>query len=188
MVHSSNPPIPMSQIMDILQPGDICTHIFHGGVNTAADEDFLSLEKAMGKGIAMDVGMAAGFWIDFFVARGALERGYYPHSIGTDLIPLHAFMQGGVYGLTMAMSVMRALGMPEEKVLEAVTGSAAWAIGQEHRLGRLEVGRIADIAVLDYGHNPIDLTDRAGNRLQSEQGYLCHLTVANGDVVYRSAI
>lgn len=188
MVHSSNPPVPMSEIMDILQPGDICTHIFHGGKNTVADDDFLSLKKAMDKGIALDVAMAAGFWIDFSVAREAMERGFYPHSIGTDLVSFHAFLQGGIYGLTLAMTVMRELGMPEEKVLEAVTGSAAQTIGQEHRLGRLEVGRCADIAVIGWGNNSVDMTDRSGNRLKSELGYQCHLTIANGSVVYRSGI
>ncbi len=188
MVHSSNPPIPMSEVMDILSEGDICTHIFHGGKNTVADDDFLSLKKAAEKGISLDVGLAAGSWINFSVARAAIERDFYPHSIGTDLVSYNAFLQGGVYGLTTAMTVMRELGMPEEKVFEAVTGSAARSIGQEHKLGRLEVGRVADIAVIGYGNTPIDMADKSGNRLKCEQGYQCWLTMANGAVVYRSGI
>ena len=188
MVHSSNPPIPMSEVMDILQPGDICTHIFHGGINTVADEAFLSLKKAEEKGIFMDVGLAAGQWIDFSIARAAMEKGFYPHSIGTDLVSYNAFLQGGVSGLTTAMTVMRELGMPEEKLLEAVTGSAAQTIGQEHALGRLEIGRTADIAVIGWGNVPMDMTDKSGNHLTCEQGYQCRLTMANGNVVYRQGI
>ena len=90
--------------------------------------------------------------------------------------------------MTMAMSVMRELGMPEEKVLKAVTSSAAWTIGQEDHLGKLEIGGVADIAVIDYGDNPIDMSDRCGNRIKCEQGYRCLLTIANGSVVYRSCI
>lgn len=188
MVHSSNSPIPMSEIMDILKEGDICTHIFHGGKNTVADDDFLCLKKAQEKGIALDVGLAAGTWIDFSIARKAIERGFWPHSIGTDLVSYNAFLQGGIYGLTMAMSVMRELGMSEEKVLEAVTGSAAWSIGQEHNIGRLEVGRNADISVIGYGDNPFDISDACGKRLKGEKGYQCWLTIANGKVVYRSCM
>ena len=83
------------------------------------------------------------------------------------------------------MSIFRALGMPEDALLQAVTENAAAAIGLAEECGTLAVGRPADIAVLRYGSgNGFDLPDRWGHRIQHESGYRCVFTVVNGQVGY----
>ena len=116
--------------------------------------------------------------------RAAFEKGVYPDTISTDITNRSAYMRGGRYGLTMAMSFCRTLGMPEEAILKAVTTAPAKVVGQA-QWGSLQVGGIADIAVLDYADEAYDTTDFAGNRLQDSRGYRCLLTVANGQVVYK---
>jgi len=187
MVHSSGSPVPMRELFDALEQGDICTHIFHGGVNSIAD-DFSVFEKAFNKGIILDAGMAGGVHTDFMIARQAIEQGLLPHTISTDITRASAFVRGGIYGMTLAMSMMREFGMSEEKIYRAITDSAAKALGQEHCCGRLEVGRTADIAVIHYTKNSFDISDKRGNNVKSEWGYQCLLTVRQGQVVYRSCI
>ena len=50
---------------------------------------------------------------------------------------------------------------------------------------KLEAGRTADIAVLEYTDEGFSLTDKAGNHIESKNGYRCVLTVSDGLVVYR---
>ena len=40
MVHCSNSPTPMKEIIHTLSKGDILTHAYHGGVNSCAEENF----------------------------------------------------------------------------------------------------------------------------------------------------
>ena len=88
--------------------------------------------------------------------------------------------------MTMCMNIARTLGMQEEDIFRAVTSNPAKALGMENEWGHLRVGRIADIAVLDYTDEGFDLTDKAGNHIESQNGYRCVLTVSDGQVVYRN--
>ena len=49
----------------------------------------------------------------------------------------------------------------------------------------LQTGRCADIVVLDETDEAFDMTDHMGNRVHSDIGYRCVLTVCDGQVIYR---
>lgn len=183
MVHCNGSPISMDEIMDTLRPGDILTHIYHGGKNSAAADDFACLRKGREKGIVLDAGFAAHVHTDMKVLADALAAGVYPDTISTDITCYSAFMRGGRYGLTMCMSMARAAGMPEEEIFKAVTTAPAKALGKAW--GRLYEGGVADIAVLAWEKDGFDLTDHAGNRLQSPVGYRCKFTVVDGKIVFK---
>ena len=88
--------------------------------------------------------------------------------------------------MTMCMNIARHLGMSEADIFRAVTSSPAKALSKDAEWGYLKVGRCADIAVLEYADEGFDLTDKAGNHISSKDGYRCVLTVAFGEVAYRS--
>ena len=87
--------------------------------------------------------------------------------------------------MTMCMSIARSLGMREEEIFKSITSTPARTLGKDGEWGYLKVGRNADIAVFDYKDEGFDLTDKAGNRIYSDKGYRCVLTVSDGQVVYR---
>lgn len=60
--------------------------------------------------------------------------------------------------LTVQAALCVREGLPEMEALAAITRNAAWAIGQEHRIGSLEAGKDADLALYD-GH-PLDARTR----------------------------
>lgn len=184
MVHCTNSPSPMAQILDTLSPGDILTHVYHGGKHTAAEDDFACIQKAKQRGIVIDAGFAGHVHTDFAVLKAAFQKGVFPDTISTDITKRSAYMRGGRYGLTMCMSMCRTLGMPEEAILKAVTSSPAKAVGKTD-WGILRIGGVADLAVLEHTEETYDLTDQAGNRLQDSWGYRCLLTVADGQVIYK---
>ena len=74
--------------------------------------------------------------------------------------------------------------MPEEAIFKAVTSRPAEVLGQKS-WGRLAVDEKADLAVFEYADQGFDMADRAGNRIYSEKGYRCLLTVVDGQIMYR---
>lgn len=185
MVHCSNSPTPMADIVDALSAGDILTHIYHGGSNTIEADDYAAYKLAQQKGIILDVGMAGHIHTDFGVLKRAIHAGCLPHTVSTDITRFSAYKRGGRFGMTMCMNIAEALGMQKEDIFRAVTSAAAKALGKENDWGYLKVGRCADIAVFDKTHESFDLTDRAKNRVQNQKGYRCVLTVSDGQVVYK---
>ncbi len=185
MVHCSNSPTPMSEILATLGAGDILTHTYHGGVNTSRDDGYESLKAARKRGVVIDAGFAGSIHTDFEIFRKATESGAQPDTLSTDITRFSAYTRGGRYGLTMCMSYSRHLGMSEKDIFRAVTSTAARAVGKEGEWGVLKVGGQADIAVLDYTDEGYSTTDRSGNTIESPEGYRCVLTVSDGQVVFK---
>lgn len=185
MVHTTDSLVPMSEVLEALGEGDIFSHAYHGGRYTVAEDDFASLESARRRGVIIDAGMAGHVHTDFGVLKAAIDAGSIPDVISTDITCYSAYKRGGIYGMTMCMSIMHYLGMKEEDIFRAVTGNAAASLGKESQWGYLREGRCADIAVLEYGENGFDMTDKAGNHIESTAGYSCVLTISDGQIVYR---
>lgn len=185
MVHCSNSPVPMADIVKTLSCGDILTHIYHGGENNCTESDFEAFKNAKERGVIMDAGFAGHVHTDFAVLRRAIAEGFLPDTISTDITKLSAYKRGGRYGMTMCMSMMRSLGVAEEEIFKRVTLNPAVALGKKDEWGALCVGRAADIAVFDYIDEGFDLTDKAGNNFKSQYGYRCVLTVLNGQILYK---
>lgn len=185
MVHSSNSPVPMSELLNTLRQGDILTHAYHGGKNNVAEDNYACIKQAKKRGVIIDAGLAGHVHTDFKVFKDAISCGAVPDIISTDITKFSAYKRGGRYGMTLCMSIAKTLGMSEEDIFRAVTSTPAKALGKENEWGHLKVGRCADIAVYDYTREGFDLTDAAGNHLHDTQGYRCMLTISDGQVVYK---
>lgn len=185
MVHCNHSPVPMVEIVKTLRKGDVLTHAYHGGQNAAAEDDFQCLQYAREKGVVLDAGFAGHIHTDFGVYRKAVEKGYAPDLISTDLTLYSTFKRGGRYGLTACMNIAKVCGQDEESIFRSVTSTPACVFGKAEEWGYLKEGRSADIAVLAYEDDPYDLTDFSGNRVAWDKGYKCKLTIVNGEVVYR---
>ena len=185
MVHTSNSPTPLSEIIGVLNPKDILTHAFHGGKNNAAEDNFESMRTAKKRGVIIDAGFAGHVHTDFSVFQAAINNGVLPDVISTDITKLSAFTRGGRYGMTMCMSIARHAGMKEEDIFSAVTKNPALALKKAGEWGCLKVGGAADIAVLDYTNEGFSLTDDYGNHIEDNNGYRCVLTVCDGQIIYK---
>lgn len=185
MVHSSHSPVSMAELLDSLEKGDILTHAFHGGANSAAADGFASMIRAKERGVVIDIGFAGYKHVDFAILEEAIRRGILPDTMGTDLSWRGAFKRGGRYGLTLCMSIAKKLHMSEEEIFRAVTVNSARALGKESQWGLLREGGCADIAVITTREEPFDLTDFSGNRVYGSESYRCLLTIANGIVTYK---
>lgn len=183
MVHCNHSPTSMLSIVETLAPGDVLSHVYHGGKNNCTEDGFAALKVAREKGVVLDAAFAGHVHTDFEVLRRAFAAGQFPDTISTDITKNSAYKRGGRYGQTMCMSMARTAGMQEEAVFKAVTAAPAEAAGLP--AGRLWEGGTADLCVLEYTREPFCLTDKAGNILQNQQGYRCRLTVSDGVVVFK---
>ncbi len=183
MVHCSNSPTSMEEIVNTLSSGDILTHIYHGGENGCLDDDFKAFKIAKDKGIILDAGFAGHVHTNFENLKTAVQNGFYPDTISTDITRFSAFKRGGRYGMTMCMNIAKTVGMSEEDIFKAVTSSPAKALKKDW--GILKVGAVADVAVFDYTDESFCLTDNEGNVLENDKGYRCVLTVCDGEIVFK---
>lgn len=181
-VHTAHSPVPMDVLLSALSAGDIATHVYHPGPNSAEEDGFACLHRARQRGIRLDSCICGNEHVDFRIFREAVAAGAEPDLMGTDLADQIAFTRGGRYGLTMCMTVARLMGMTEDSIFRAVTNNAGQALRRPW--GSLKEGGPADLAVLRWCREPLDLTDHSGNRITSEYGYRCQLTVINGKIVY----
>ena len=185
MVHCSNSPTSMTEIIETLSSGDILTHAFHGGENSCTDNEFEAFKIAKDKGVIIDAGFAGHVHTDFRNLKTAVKCGFLPDTISTDITCCSAFKRGGRYGMTMCMNLAKTVGISDEDIFKAVTSNPAKVLGKENEWGYLKAGRTADISVFDFVDEGFDLTDNAGNRLNNNTGYRCILTVADGQIIYK---
>ena len=185
MVHCTNCPVEMSELLSVLRSGDILTHAFQGSVNNISCDNYHSLKSAQARGVVIDTGFAGHVHTDFSVLRGAVANGVVPDTISTDITRFSAFTRGGKYGMTMCMSIAKFVGLSEVDIFRSVTSNPARILGKADEWGNLSEGRCADIAVIDFADEGFDLTDKAGHNIKSGVGYRCVLAIANGQVVYR---
>lgn len=113
------------------------------------------------------------------MVRASLAQGLKPDVISTDL---HSFsVQGPVFDLPTTLPKFLALGMSLEEVIEAATAAPARAIGRPGELGRIEVGREADLAVLALEDGPVTFHDADGNALRADRRLVARWTVRAGE-------
>jgi dihydroorotase len=165
-----------------LRPGDIYTHCYSGlrdelDANGKVNQGMIAGRK---RGVIFDVGHGGGSFA-WRVAVPAIEQGFYPDSISTDL---HiTSMNGGMKDMLNVMDKFLALGMSVDDVIRWSTWNPAREIHHEE-LGNLSVGSPADVAVLRLANGKFGFTDMYGARMDGKQRLECELTVRNGKVVY----
>lgn len=182
MVHVGEPPALYDEVLEILGPGDIVTHCFNGkaGSSIIEDEDLFELaERCAGEGIRLDIGHG-GASFSFRVAEVAIARGLLPFSISTD-VHLRSMNQS-VWDLGTTMSKLLSVGMPFEKVVEAVTQAPASVI----RLpmdGLLSVGARAEFTLFDLVDSELRVFDSLGAEAHLNRLFAPRYAVMGTDVV-----
>jgi dihydroorotase len=169
MVHVSDTPIPLPEILDSLRAGDIATHILNGNAENVLGPDGRvrrEVRSAAERGVVLDVGHAS-IHCDVTIARRAIGEGLRPTTLSTDL---HTPPAGRVvYNLRGVMSKFLALGMSLEDVVASVTSRAAAAIGKSTELGSLAPGMIGDAAVMDLEDGHFTYVDGAGHEVKASR-------------------
>ena len=169
-------------LRDKLRAGDIYTHCYSGHREELLPDGKINPAMFAGRqrGVFFDVGFGAGsfYW---YVAVPALQQGFPPDSISTDLHT--GSMNAGMKSMNNSMSSILNLGSSLDQVIAMSTWNPAKQIKRTD-LGHLDVGAEADIAVLRVDKGKFGFIDSAGAMSTGNQRIVTELTIRNGRVVW----
>jgi dihydroorotase len=185
MVHVGDTAISMEEIVDTLRAGDVVTHCYTPKKPSIIDDSgklLPQVRKAKERGVVFDVGHASGHF-DFDLVRCAIGEGLIPDVISSDL---HGRMNQPGFGivgdLLTTLTKFLPLGLSLDQIIAACTINPARVIGWHDRIGSLEVGREADIAVLQLVNEPTKLRDSVGKEMTVNQRIAARWTIRGGEL------
>lgn len=187
VVHTTNPPGDVDDLVSLLRRGDVFTHVYQGRGSTILGADGKvrrAVRDARARGVIFDCADGR-FHYALKVQKTAIADGFEPDIISTDLTQGNVY-DGSVFGLPAVMSKYLALGVSLPAVVRACTASPARLLGMEGKLGTLAPGAYADVAVFRLQEMPLEFRDAAGEVLTCSQVFIPRMTVLGGRVVYRS--
>lgn len=163
MVHIGNAPPVIEEILELMRPGDIVTHAYHGkvgGVLGYGDKVIPEFKAAVERGVLIDIAHGRSSF-SFTTCEKALAQGMPVHTISSDLHMGN--VDRYVVSLARTMSKFRILGLPLEDVVRSVTVNAARALNlNKHGFGALEEGGNANITVFKETDKKVDVEDAEG--------------------------
>jgi dihydroorotase len=159
----------MTQILDLMRPGDILTHCYSGAPNLAGAftnivQDGKLIAAALAakqRGVVFDIGHGGGSF-DYTVAEAAIAQGAPPDTISSDIHVFSGNTPGMPY-LTWVMSKFLGLGYSLEQVVAMATVVPAKVIGRLPKLGTLQIGAPADVSVLELVESQVTFVDTRNN-------------------------
>ena len=175
-------PAVIHSLLPLLEQGDILTHYFTanpGGVLDANGKLVPEAREAADRGVWFDTAHGR-MNFSFDVGRRIIDQGLLPHCISTDLtVPGRL---NTVHSMTEMMTRFLGLGFTPAQAITMCTVNPARAIGAADRLGRLLVGRQADISVLEIREGDWMVYDVLGAGLRVSQAVIPFVTVKCGRV------
>jgi dihydroorotase len=173
MTHVGDTAEPLGKILEMLRPGDICTHYLTPRRNGILGSQAFpgaklipEIFEARNRGVILDVARGRTMHMGFPQMQAAIEAGLLPDTISTDLTsPSIPFPAVNVFSIATALM---SFGVPFEECLKELTVNPAKAIGRPE-LGKLEEGGIGDATLLkieegDFAVSDVDGRTRKTNR------------------------
>lgn len=192
MVHCTNPPCPLEDVISCLRPGDILTHMYQNIGSTLIDPEGKikqSVYEARETGVIFEAADARAHF-SFEVSEPAIKQGFLPDIIATDLTQFSMNQRPTSFSMAMQLSKYIDLGIDLYEVIRRCTEIPARVMHQLGTIGSLQPGTQADIAVF----RPIEVENEFGDRpyymkeCSTREGYLRikpEMTIKCGIIVYR---
>ena len=188
VVHTTDSAGDIEDLANMLRSGDVFSHVFHGRGQTILDGNGVirpAVLRARERGVLFD--SADGrLHYGLRVIRRALEQGFMPDTISTDLTRV-SMLVPPVFGLPFVMSKYLALGMRLEDVVRAVTQTPVRALNLDRDAPEsLSPGACADVAVFKLKDVSRTITDQAGETLEIPRLLVPQMTYREGRALYRN--
>jgi len=186
MIHITDSPIPLPDILAEMIPGDIITHCYHGRAHGIMGQEkqlvLKEVVEAQRHGIIFDCAHGRNHF-SFTMIEKALDQGFLPDTISTDLTFTSA-TKGPVWDLTTTMSKLLHFGMKLDDIVARATSAPARILGYAGTVGTLKPGANADIALIERRNGNVDLTDSDGNTVTARERLITRMTLKDGRVWY----
>lgn len=192
MVHCTNPPGEMSELLSILRPGDVLTHMYMNQGSAIVENGVVKdcVLQARERGVVFEAADArAHFGLE--VAQTAIRAGFWPDILASDLTALSMHLRPTAFNMAMQIAKYKELGIPFSTLIKLCTQAPAAHMGMLDTIGSLTVGHAADVAVFRplqreniFGDRPYG--NEGQKQMMGETVYEPVLTLKDGDMVYRS--
>ncbi|MHB1005686.1 MAG: amidohydrolase family protein [Chloroflexota bacterium] len=180
VVHLGSPPPSFEDVLPYLRAGDVITHVFHPGPGSLLDRDDRvrpEFREARARGVLIDTGTAR-YHTSFPIVRAALEQGFVPDTISTDLTANN--VNQITIDLPTTMSKYMALGLSLSDVLARTTAAPAQLLPPARGLGLLVEGGPADLAVFALEEGEFEYQDFFGHSLRADRRLVNRVTIKDG--------
>lgn len=181
MIHMGDTASPLPQILDLLRPGDIVSHMYAPtphGIMDSQGQVLPEVRAARRRGIRFDFGNGLNEHWNWEVAQSGLRQGFPPDTLSTDLT--FAGRTNQVIDLPNVMSKFLLMGMPLPQVIACVTQNAARSVREFHPYGSLRVGAAADVTVLELVQGSFSFVDNYKNERMGTQRLETRAVIVGG--------
>jgi dihydroorotase len=151
---------PLPEILTLLKPGDIVTHMYAPPPHGIFDDSGRVLPEVLAarkRGIWFDIGNGRVAHIAWAEAERGLKQKFPPDTISSDWTDAGRTDQ--VFDFPNVLSKFLVLGMAVDQVIAMGTTNAARAVASFKDLGTLRVGAVADVAVLELRDGQFEFVD-----------------------------
>jgi dihydroorotase len=190
MVHITDSPLPLPEMLAHMKPGDIVTHCLHGrnhGIMGPEQQLILKeVVEAQRHGVIFDCAHGRSHF-NFPLIEKALDQGFLPDTVSTDLT-FGSATRGPVFDMTTTMSKLLHFGMALDDVVLRATATPAKILGLEGSVGSLRPGANADVAILELRDEACEFRDSDGNTVTGKRRLITHLTLKDGRVLYERSV
>jgi dihydroorotase len=185
MMHVTDSPVPLPELVAHMKPGDIVTHCYHGRSHGILGQEkqvvLKEIVEAQRAGIVFDCAHGRNHF-SFRVLEKALDQGFLPDTISTDLT-LRTATEGPVWDLPTTMTKFLHFGLPLEEIVRRTTTIPARLMGYEGTVGTLKPGANADVSVFELRDDDVELRDADGNVVTARRRLLPAMTIRDGRIL-----
>ncbi len=188
MIHMGQTASPFSLLVDQLKPGDIVTHMFAPAPNAIIDDNgriFPAVLAARRRGVWFDVANGRTGHLLWDTFDRIMQAGFWPDTISTDGNTTSR-NAASVIDFPNVMSKFLNFGMTIDQVVARATLNASRVYPLFRDRGTLNVGALADVAVLELREGTFEFVDNYENLRVGGQRLFPHETVLGGRRVQRT--
>ena len=160
MIHMGQTVSPLPEILAVLKPGDIVTHMYAPPPNGIFDDSgklLPAVADARKRGIWFDFGNGRVDHFTWAIVEHAMQEKVYPDTISTDWG--QAARSDQVFNFANVLSKFLMVGMPLDRVIACATSTAAKTFPAFKGLGTLAVGSPADVAIMEIRQGSFEFED-----------------------------
>jgi len=180
MVHIGDSASPLPKILELLDRGDIVTHVYApiNGIFDGNGRVLPQVLEARRRGVLFDFGNGR---LEHFtwesVERGIQQR-FLPDTISSDLTV--AGRADRVFDFPTVLSKFLLLGLTLDEVIARATINAARVIPAFKDFGTLKPGAVADVAVFDLKEGTFEFLDNVSAKRSGQRKLVAQAVIANG--------
>jgi dihydroorotase len=170
MIHMGQSMSPLSRLFEVLERGDIVTHMFAPPPNAIVDEQGRILPAVLAarkRGVWFDVGNGVTGHIRWDVVETIMKAKFWPDTMSTDWNVMSRTT--GVVDFPNCMSKFFNYGMSVSQIVACATINPSRTFPVFKDRGTLKAGAPADVALLELREGTFEFLDNYKNTIQGRQ-------------------